>query len=452
MNFPNDLETTHSYMQYQRHLLQLATEIPEVKALILALLVQKLVAIDEQVQQDIEDMEDEEEDRLLQRPSSKDGDDEDSDDSDIDSLSESEETVSAEEQQVRDVRLKVAKMDGTLDLLFEYYTPLVDDLASPRSSPAYQELMAHFASFILPHRCRHAQFLQFHFSLRSPAHTSMFVQQCLDLAVNRTGSAREKMTACAYIASFVARGARIPRSSIQEIFKLLCDYLDEMRVQYEPYCRGPDRKISSGLYYSVAQALLYIFCFRWRDLVAGSSRPEYEHEDDIDAEDILADGYELQWLSGIQDSLRANIHSKLNPLKVCSPAIVQEFARISHHLRFLYVFTLLETNKRLRLGQSSSYYGTAGLSDVGRRETAFDRKTGESHHQLEAYFPFDPYHLPKSKRWVEGEYNEWALPRGMRQDEDGVGSESDDEAESEAESVEEDSTAIPVPSIVATVV
>lgn len=446
MNFPNDLETTRSYMQYQRHLLQIANEIPEVKSLILALLVQKLVAIDEQVQHDIEDMEDEEEDRLLQRPSSKDGDGEESDDSDIDSASESEETITAEEQRLRDVRLKVAKMDGTLDLMFEYYSPLIEKGVSPRSSPAYQELMAHFASFILPHRCRHAQFLQFHFALRSPGHTSMFVQQCLELAINRSGSAREKMTACAYIASFVARGAHIPRSSVREIFRLLCDYLDEMRAQYEPYCRAPDRRISSGLYYSVAQALLYIFCFRWQDLVTGSSNHEHDLDAAVDAEDILADGHELTWISGVQESLRANMHSKLNPLKVCSPSIVQEFAKIAHHLRFLYVFTLLESNKRLRLGHSSSYYGTAGLSDIGRRETAFDRKTGEAHHQLEAYFPFDPYHLPKSKRWVEGEYNEWKLPRGLRQDDEDEDSESE---ESDCESMEEDVTESPMDSVIA---
>ena len=47
-------------------------------------------------------------------------------------------------------------------------------------------------------------------------------------------------------------------------------------------------------------------------------------------------------------------------------------------------------------------------------ERAWDRKSGDAHHQLEPYFPFDPYHLPISKRWVEGDYNEWKLPQGMR--------------------------------------
>ena len=76
--------------------------------------------------------------------------------------------------------------------------------------------------------------------------------------------------------------------------------------------------------------------------------------------------------------------------------------------------------------------------DIGRRETAWDRKTGDAHHQLEAYFPFDPYHLPKSKKWIANDYNEWKLPSGMQKDDDHDDeeeSESEDEGESENESL-----------------
>ena len=73
--------------------------------------------------------------------------------------------------------------------------------------------------------------------------------------------------------------------------------------------------------------------------------------------------------------------------------------------------------------------------DIGRRETAWDRLKGDTHHQLEAYFPFDPYHLPKSKRWVENDYNEWELPRGLRtgDDEDEDTDEIEDQAEDEVD-------------------
>ena len=55
--------------------------------------------------------------------------------------------------------------------------------------------------------------------------------------------------------------------------------------------------------------------------------------------------------------------------------------------------------------------------------------------QLDAYFPFDPYQLPRSKRWLEGDYVEWKGIPGLHKEETEteeeelpVGSEDEDEA------------------------
>jgi RNA polymerase I-specific transcription initiation factor RRN3 len=421
VDFPNDLATTRSYIQYQKQLLRLAEYAKELKSEVLALIMQRLVGVDVQIQQDLEDLEDESEERLLQRPSSKDGDNEVEDSDDSDSDSSSEETSTEDEQRLKELRLKVAKMDGTLDLLFEYYAPLIQDGSDPE--------------YILPNRTRHAQFLLFHFAQTSEEHTTLFTRRCGELAfVN--GMPAQRITAIAYLASFIARASHISSHSVRDVVCALSEYLDAIRKRAEPDCRGPDRR-SYAIYYAVAQALLYIFCFRWRDLVIGSANPELDG-DDYNADDILAEHRDLAWLAGLKETLSRNIFSRLNPLKVCSPAIVAEFANIARHVRLVEVLSLLESNKRLRLGQTSGYYGTGGRHaiDIGRRETAWDRKTGEAHHQLEAYFPFDPYHLPKSKHWVEGDYNEWKLPRGMRQDdeEDYSDDDSDDGSESDYDS------------------
>jgi RNA polymerase I-specific transcription initiation factor RRN3 len=169
-------------------------------------------------------------------------------------------------------------------------------------------------------------------------------------------------------------------------------------------------------------------------------------DEGLSAEDILAEGRDLNWIAGLKDTLNKNMHSIMNPLKVCSSPIVGEFAKISNHLRFLYVFSLLERNKRIRLGQMSAYIPHSGGIDIGRRETAWDRKTGDAHHQLEPYFPFDPYHLPQSKKWLDGEYNTWKLPRGMKQDDDESeddADDSEDEYDSDGESIPEDLTREP---------
>lgn len=38
--------------------------------------------------------------------------------------------------------------------------------------------------------------------------------------------------------------------------------------------------------------------------------------------------------------------------------------------------------------------------------------------ELESYFPFDPYGLKKSKKWIEGCYIEWQPVEGLEDDED----------------------------------
>ncbi|KAK5113110.1 hypothetical protein LTR62_003689 [Meristemomyces frigidus] len=427
LEFPNDLATTRSYIQYQRHLLRLADALPELKAQILALLTQRLVSIDEQLQIDADDLDEGDEERLF-LPKSAPA-DEDSDDSDADSGSDSEETMTDEERRLREMNLKLAKLDSTMDLLFEYYTPLVQTGLKAELNDAYQELLSHFETFILPHRTRYSQFLVFHFSQTLPEHAILFARQCLHSIFDSGRSLSLRLHACAYLASFTARGARLSRDLIQEIFAGLCQQLDTMRKRYEPGCRGPDKR-SYAVYYAISQALLYIFCFRWRDLALGPTDPE-PGDEETSEDDLLADGRELVWLPTMKEILPKNIHSRLNPLRVCSPAIVGEFAKLARHVGFLYVFSIVESNKRVRLGNAYAARATV-TSEVGRRETAMDRKLGEAHLQLEAYFPFDPYALPNSKHWVVGDYNEWRDPEGMRQSDEQVVMEEESDGESDA--------------------
>ncbi|KAF7185819.1 RNA polymerase I-specific transcription initiation factor rrn3 [Pseudocercospora fuligena] len=431
--FPDDLAKTKSYLQYQRHILDIARYSSEVlQGGVIELIVRRLVNIDVQIQRDIEELEDDAEEQLLQKQRQRGdalgGADED-DDSDDDSDSESEITVTEEEQRLQNLRLKVANMDGTQVILFEYYHSRFPTHLRPEDNDAYNGLWSLFTSFIMTHRCRHAQFLLFHFAQTSPAYAANFINRCIQITSNKTAAPNLRLTACAYVASFVARGSHVSSSLIRSTFMQLADLLENLRRTSEPQCMGPDRKMY-GMYYAIAQALLYIFCFRWRDLVV-------REPGDMIEEDILAEGRDLAWFPGVKETLHRNVHSVLNPLKVCSPHIVGEFAKIANHLRFLYVFSLLERNKRIRLGQVPSYFKLGGTIDIGRRETAFDRKTGEAHHQLEAYFPFDPYHLPQSKKWIEGEFNAWQLPRGMKQDDDEEEEDESDEEEEEHESDEE---------------
>jgi RNA polymerase I-specific transcription initiation factor RRN3 len=58
----------------------------------------------------------------------------------------------------------------------------------------------------------------------------------------------------------------------------------------------------------------------------------------------------------------------------------------------------------------------------------------ESFHQLDPYFPFDPYQLPVSKRWLENDYVNWKAIQGLNaEDEDDSDDLDDDLDEDEIE-------------------
>lgn len=82
------------------------------------------------------------------------------------------------------------------------------------------------------------------------------------------------------------------------------------------------------------------------------------------------------------------------------------------------------------------------MDGVGARETALTMKKGEESFLLDAYFPFDPYVLPRSKRWLEDDYVQWKPVPGMQplKDEDESEEEEEDDDEGESDEDEEEGT------------
>lgn len=449
--FPNHhTATRQSYVGYVKSLLAIVDYTPELKAEVLTLITERLVKIDVEVQEEIDDLEEDVEERLVlagrvDPAADADADavgavgleeEEDDDDSDNESVTSSEMSITPEEQQLRALRDTVAKLDAVLDLLFAHYTPTFAHGKIFEVDDAFENLISQFSTYVLPtYRSRHTQFLIFHFAQVSQAYAERFAAVLVKMALARGTASHASVSAAAYLASFIARGARISKPLIREIYYSLAGHLDYLRRVAEPTCRGPDLTRYS-LFYAITQAMLYIFCFRWRDFILTT-----EDNVNLDEYDVFEDG-EPDWIPGIKDTLNQAIYSKLNPLKVCSPAIVHQFAAIANHLRFLYVIPLLETNKRLRLSSYTAFSTTqtgnnGGRHEMGaaRRENTLTNKTGESHHQLDAFFPFDPYQLPKSKRWLEGDYMVWKGVPGMQEDGD---DDDSDVSESEEEEVEDD--------------
>ncbi|KAF2634926.1 RNA polymerase I-specific transcription initiation factor RRN3, partial [Massarina eburnea CBS 473.64] len=418
-NFPFPTDTAKAHVQYIRNILRISEYCTEIKGEIMSLIMDKVVKIDVQIQVDIDDLDDDVEDRLLEDLEE----DDEKDDSDNDSVS-SEESLDAEEKHLKEVKESVTKLDNIMDILFSHYDSVLASNNRFEIDECFNSLVSQFSTIILPtYRSRHTQFLLFHYSQTSPDLMERFAGSCSHLAFDRGRPEIARISAAAYLASYIARGAHTSRELVRETFNLLGYHLENLRTSHESNCKGPDlRRYSS--YYAIAQALIYAYCFRWRDLIV---TPDDSIPTD---EDIIYHEGDFEWYDSIQNILRRNIFCKLNPLKICSPSIVQQFARIAHHLRFLYVFPLMETNKRVRLSRAVGAYSDG----IGVRDTALTMKKGEQGFLMDAYFPFDPYLLPRSKKWMQGDYNEWKSVPGMLEERD---EEDDDEEEEDGEDGED---------------
>ncbi|RMZ82454.1 hypothetical protein DV737_g2055, partial [Chaetothyriales sp. CBS 132003] len=372
---------------------------------------------------------------------------EDDSDSDRDSLAsaiEEEERAaalaaeSAEQAARRQLKDNIKQVDAIMDVLFAYYASLVSSPDASVRRNAIDQLIVHFHAHILPaYRSRHPQFLVFHFAQSDPEIVDRFITSCIKVLIDRHVSPHTRHAAAAYFAGFVGRGAHVSALVVHDCLDLLIDHLDDLRVKYEPGCRGPDLK-RYGDFYAVFQAILYIFCFRWRDI--GS--PESDDDDDGDDDDDnnnnnnhnnnhnshnhnshnhnshnhnshnhnshnqldelgaanapnSARPARLHFEDSLRDALHTAIYSPLNPLRVCTPVIVEQFAKLTFALEFFYLFPKLEQNKHVRLANHA--HGAAArvsLLDLAVSDAGRDMSWVGDNGILEGYFPYDPYELP----------------------------------------------------------
>ncbi|ROT39785.1 RNA polymerase I-specific transcription initiation factor rrn3 [Sodiomyces alkalinus F11] len=422
--FADDAPRTH--VAYVKNLLRLGEYAEELDLDMIDLILQRLVAIDVQMQVDLEDLDDELTTSVAyalgqSSPSASwEGDEDapDDDEDDNESVDSDESDLDEHEEKVRTVKGHIEKLDAVLDTLFEHYAPHFVDPESDDAYYRYALLVQSFGKNVLPtYKSRHTQFLLFHFGQLSDRLRDTFVGSLMHIFTSQTRPAFVRQAAATYLAGFVARGAHVPAELVRTIFNLLLARMKAYRIKHDAQARGPDMK-RHQLYYAQVQAALYMFCFRWRDLIV--SAPEF-----VDADDPASYlGHELGWMQGLKEELSSHVYCRMNPLKICSPAIVEEFATLTHKLGLMYIFPRVEENKRIRLSQFvSDTYGNGGAL----RDTAGGPR-GEEDHQLDPYFPFDPYQLPVSKRWMQGNYVQYQSVPGLN-----VAVEDDDSDESGGE-------------------
>ena len=448
-----DIAKPRERLLYIKNFLHIVENAPELKAVILGIITCDLVKLDVSIQIDIEDYADDLGEEIVGEISSPhpppslvgqssfekmiqsdrtqasieaahhDHSDDETNSTTIDASDESVVENDPHTQRRCKVMEHLEVVDSVMDLLFDFYHPLVHSHSLEVCDDTMNLLTAHFRNLILPtYRSRHAQFLIFHFSQTSPVFVDKFATTCISTLLDHKEPAVLRQTAGSYLAGYVGRGAQVPTSVIGDCFRLLCDELESLRQQFEPSCYGPDlRRYTS--FYCMMQAIMYIFCFRWQVLAE-----ESQLGDDSDDEQEVQ---QYRFPYSLKENLVMALNSPLNPLRICSPDIVGQFATICHRLRFLYLFPKIENNKQIRLSNSRRH-----VSDIASGTIERDLGWVEDSGMLEAYFPFDPYRLPKSRKWVVDDYLEWkGLPE---EDEDKRGDDTDEDFLNEDSSVFEE--------------
>ncbi|KAG4306186.1 hypothetical protein PORY_000174 [Pneumocystis oryctolagi] len=387
--FPHKSQKTSLQVTYLKNLLRILEYAPVISGQVFGLIIDKIIQIDVEIQIELEDLDEEADevaaaieddanskDKLL---SLDDCSNADAENDDIEeSLDPSQDQLYI--QAVVYIRDMVDRLDCMLTVLFDYLATIFTQSEESKYKSeslmdlTFKHLLHAFDSIILhTFRSRYTQFILFWVSQTNEKYMNMFLGLILERTLDISRSPVSRSISCAYVASFVARALGLNKDMIRNTVNTLCRWMNLFLDEWENVEDSSDVLVKKfNTFYSIVQSVLYIFCFRWRDLT------------DEDVQENSSG-----WLKSLFVLQRA-IASRLNPLRYCSSNIVSQFASLAHQLNFLYCYPMIEQNKRL-VGVHS-FEGMTEAFSVG---------------EVEDYFPFDPCALKRSRRWIDPIYNEW---------------------------------------------
>lgn len=411
---------------------------------ILQLVITQMVNIDAHIQIELDELEDEVDFDTYNMDFDKDyesddesdeedgsivgSDDEDYDDEEV----MAKKMESSREKQIRYIQSMVRKLDSMMSLTLGYLARFAVKSSAEDRGEVFHILIGAFDhSIIKTLKSRYTQFLLFYFCSLDPGYyPEYFINHLMEHVADTSRPGMTRVACAAYLSSYVARAKSLEPAGIQRAVGLLSGWCMDYVEKYETSKVQPDAS-KYDVFYAVMQAIMYIFCFRWRELVVDDELEAVINEEnghrasisgqmDADGVPVIAfdgSGVSRNWCAGLRNMPRL-VASRFNPLKVCAPMVVKQFARISHDTNFMYVYPILERNKNIFV---------PGISDGPIS------KEGSILVTVQTFFPFDPYRLDSSKSFINDIYFEWQADDDEESDED-----SDEEDEDDDEEEEED--------------
>jgi RNA polymerase I-specific transcription initiation factor RRN3 len=281
-------------------------------------------------------------------------------------------------------------------------------------------------------KSRYTQFLVFWYSSLDPEFTDLFQGMLISKALLEPNQpAVTRAAAASYIASFVSRAQFVDRNAARNVMSVLCKFLQNQLDTFDTASQSGASVAHYSVFYAVSQAVFLIFCFRWRDLL------EDVHEDYSDEISVGSVKPARKWMAEL-GIVQRMVTSPLNPLKVlysfpsdrfrahclqvCSVNVVKQFARVAHSTDFIYCYSLMESNKRSEYAFNSS----DAHSSRSHQPTIYPGVLDNSlNAELNTFFPFDPYRLPRSYSYIQSVYREWSAVALDEEDDEDEGDEDE---------------------------
>ncbi|KAH9850820.1 RNA polymerase I-specific transcription initiation factor RRN3 [Lenzites betulinus] len=486
-NFPHKRQNRTAQVTYIRNLLRVTEYCPEIADRILATVIDRAIQIDVEIQVELEELEEQLEtqeqnemfeldpfDTVLGQEgdgSDSEGED-DGEDENLSDLSsdaggdpDGDSDQADEATDFQHIQSMVNKLDAILKIIFDHFNqthaindpvskPLPSTPSSRSESPyfpsepppplspetleegkalrraQFNTLLSIFDRTILrTFKSRYTQFVVFWYSSLDPEFADLFQGMLVSKSLlEEDQPAVTRAAAASYIASFVSRAQFVDREGARRVVAVLCNFLRNRLDVFDAMTKagsGSTHVAQYSVFYAVAQAVFLIFCFRWRDLL--------EDQDEVD-EFAPAQGPTKKWMPEL-DVVQRVVTSDLNPLKVCSTNVVMQFARVAHATGFVYCYSIMEANRRSEYAPSTP--GAANGARGGHPLRGFMFQHAMTS-ELNTFFPFDPYKLPRSGSYIQGVYREWSSVAIDDDDDDEEDDDSDKEDDGDEEKGEEE--------------
>ncbi|XP_074648760.1 RNA polymerase I-specific transcription initiation factor RRN3-like [Tubulanus polymorphus] len=388
-SYPLLTRPAYQHECYIKNLLHIARYLPQCRRKILVLIIGKLMELDSQsprrAVQDALDENEEEDDGDMNV------DNEESDIFRTDDVKVKEESELASNQ--RDTELshvEAHKLDVAMELLLHNITDtciISGQLNWEETKKLYKELLGVFEDVILvTHSSSHVQYLLFYIcSFKQPL-ADGFIDYLWKKVKNPNTQPIYRQAAVAYMCGLISRGLFVPISTAVVTMEHMSQWIHSY-IQQSSYSECDDVP-RHGTFYSVCQALFYIFIFRHKEILQSNKGHQI-------AQNLNFPSIVMCWL---------------NPLKTCLPVIVKTFAAVTRQHQLAFCDTIIEHNKPTAFPVTKLY-----------TTYIINSRTN----QLESFFPFDPYILPRSKHAIEPLYREYSGNPIEDDDNDSAGEDDD---------------------------